>query len=1045
MRLIYILGFLLVTSSWLFSQTYRFNEYSTADGIAQNFIYSINQDKNGFLWIGTGEGISRFDGKEFTTFTTSDGLAEDIVTTSYIDSGGNIWFGHNEGSITLFNGSGFQEIEGPDTAFSTIKGFSQFNNNLYIAAQNDGLFTVSNKKLEHIGDFDRGNFTSIQTLSENEILMGTAEGLIYLTNNSGNWQIQDEALSDVWISDLSRLKDSSNFLVGTQSAGLYQVRVRNGLIEKSKWDSNNKLDELMVTDVFQDKNENIWLSTQGQGIIKLSVTESEVSFYSTSTGLNSNFIQTAFDDREGNIWIGTFGNGLVSLIDDLFTFYSSDLEMLENKSVYCMTITNGHRWYGTEHGLLKIEDKKNASTFFTDTTSWIDAKVSSLTESGGYLWIGTENQGAYKLNIETNEIEKLLWPYGSLQEQINEIVCNDLNAYIATNGGLIIYEIETGEHTLFDTEAGLAHNAIQALYVDDDGAIWLGTFSRYLYAITGSSLEEYEVTTFGELEVVSIDQDELGSIWIATGESGVYKLQGDQFIHFGEKEGLKTNYCYAIHHDSRGNMWVGHRGSLSKISLNGEKITVFDSDDGIKEKVNRNAIFLDDQEHIWFGTDNGPIRYNSSINKVNDVAPVINITSILINGESHSLKEEIELPYGNYRVLFSYVGIAFKNADKVSYQYKLNGYDEVFSDPTTEQTATYGRLSDGTYTFEVIACNEDGYCSEEPVKFDLTIKAPIWKKAWFYILIFLALTFGIYFFVQSRIKRINANRKYLKEQLDLKTREVVEKANQIEEINEDLTSSISYAKRIQTSILPNISDLTNLLPKSFVYYKPRDIVSGDFYYIDVCGDKLIIGCVDCTGHGVPGGFMSMIGSVTLRNIYMANHARNIWETPEKILEKLDQEIEHILKQNIKHTNEEMDFYKSREGMDMTLVEIDLNTKEVLLSSAMRTSLILKDGVLENIAGTKRPIGGGDTLTMPFELKNFNLKKGDGLYLFTDGYSDQFGGPKGRKLKLAGVKNIINALSAMPHSEHENFIKNEFENWMDDYPQIDDVLFIGIEF
>jgi serine phosphatase RsbU (regulator of sigma subunit) len=242
-----------------------------------------------------------------------------------------------------------------------------------------------------------------------------------------------------------------------------------------------------------------------------------------------------------------------------------------------------------------------------------------------------------------------------------------------------------------------------------------------------------------------------------------------------------------------------------------------------------------------------------------------------------------------------------------------------------------------------------------------------------------------------------------------------------------------------------VADLKANLPNAFIYFLPRDIVSGDFYYIDQCGDKLIVACVDCTGHGVPGGFMSMIGSVTLRNIYNANHARGIWQTPELVLEALDTEIEHILKQNVIHEDELNEFYKSRDGMDMTLIEVDLKTNEVLLASAMRTSLMFTNGQLEVIPGTKRPIGGGDTLTMPFELKKFQFKKGEGLYLFSDGYTDQFGGPTGRKLKLSGVKEIVLELQNHPNSKREHLIKETFENWLSDYPQIDDVLFMGIEF
>ena len=254
--------------------------------------------------------------------------------------------------------------------------------------------------------------------------------------------------------------------------------------------------------------------------------------------------------------------------------------------------------------------------------------------------------------------------------------------------------------------------------------------------------------------------------------------------------------------------------------------------------------------------------------------------------------------------------------------------------------------------------------------------------------------------------------------------------------------SINYAEGIQKSILPDVKLLHNELPGSFIFFRPRDIVSGDFYFLQKLDNKLIVACVDCTGHGVPGAFVSMIGSVVLKNIY--SQSKWEWRTPEKVLEKLDHEVKVILQQksnagNVKDSENTL----SKDGMDLTLCEINLETKEVLLASARQTSLLqLNDEIIVH-KGDARSIGEENTRQIPFSLHRFQLSSNDALYIFTDGYTDQFGGPDGKKLKSSGTKAIVEGLIQLKREEYANRIESDFESWKSGVDQIDDVLFIGI--
>ena len=984
-----------------YGQTFRFNQYTTEDGISQNFIYSINQDNSGYLWVGTGEGLCQFDGKTFVTFTTQDGLAEDVITCAYADAEEGVqWFGHNEGGITKFSKEGFKAIARKDLIESKINGISGNSSQVFGLAQNHGLFEIKEDKLDLIGTFGRESFHAIQCVDDENILIGTATGLLHLKFNGNIWTREDIYWEDKWITKISPTSEGGIYLISMQSGGIAKVRVNKGKVEFSKWDSNFNLSEIHVQTIMEDEDKNIWLGTYGQGLIKLhldttSVDDYDVTIYNTSTGMSSDFVQSVYQDREGNIWVGTFGAGLSTLLDDFFTFYSYDPEKYGN-NVTSIAVKGNEKWFGVENGLIKISPQiDTVYAFYNSSNGFVTDQVTSLFMLDSVLWIGTWNNGLYNYDIKEDKFTKINWNYGSLQNKVNQITGNKYSLYIATEGGLIVYYIENGETNLFDTQQGLAHNSIKTVCLGSDGTIWMGTHSRYLYGINNSTIDEYEITSAGQLEILSISEDINKNIWIATAENGVYKKIGDSFANYSTNEGLKSNYTYSVQSDAIGNIWVGHRGGLSKISNEDSKIIVYDHKSGIEDQVNQRATYLDDKNYLWFGTDGGSIKYDQSKDKKRTVPPVINLLSVIIDEKEYSVDEPIKLPYGNYRVQFNFIGISFKDPENVQYQFKLEGYDQVYSDYTIEPHATYGRLADGKYKFQVMACTEDGICSEEIATIEIKISKPFWKQIWFYFLVALLLIGTVILIVRIRVKRLQANQIYLEEQLDIKTREVVEKANIIEEINKDLTASISYAERIQQAILPEVNMMTSRLPNSFIFFRPRDIVSGDFYFIREYKEKLIIACVDCTGHGVPGAFMSMIGSTTLRNIYRLMDSTGKWMTPDQVLDLLDEEIQKILHQRSSGNIEE-DFFKSRDGMDMTLAEVNTETNEVLLASAKRHSILVQNGECEIISGDKRPIGGGEIDQVDFHLKKFQMSKGDSLFLFSDGYPDQFGGADGRK-------------------------------------------------
>ncbi|MFT4526765.1 MAG: serine phosphatase RsbU (regulator of sigma subunit), partial [Bacteroidia bacterium] len=270
-------------------------------------------------------------------------------------------------------------------------------------------------------------------------------------------------------------------------------------------------------------------------------------------------------------------------------------------------------------------------------------------------------------------------------------------------------------------------------------------------------------------------------------------------------------------------------------------------------------------------------------------------------------------------------------------------------------------------------------------------------------------------------------------ELDKKNREINAQKELVEEQHLEITSSIRYAKRIQDAILPTMDQIREYLPESFVFYQPKAIVSGDFYWFAQTGDKVLIAAVDCTGHGVPGAFMSMIGNDLLNQIVNVEGQ----DSPDKILDQLHHGVQVALKQ--KHGVSE-----NHDGMDVALVAIDKKKKLLEFASANRYLYLFgKDG-LKEFKGQDLNIGGimhEDTRSYKMEISEYEI--GDMIYLFSDGVNDQFGGPKDKKFGYRQLKQVLgDMIQEAPEIQKKKFVST-MESWMEGQDQIDDFLLIGI--
>ncbi len=275
----------------------------------------------------------------------------------------------------------------------------------------------------------------------------------------------------------------------------------------------------------------------------------------------------------------------------------------------------------------------------------------------------------------------------------------------------------------------------------------------------------------------------------------------------------------------------------------------------------------------------------------------------------------------------------------------------------------------------------------------------------------------------------------LETKVEERTTEVTRQKEIIERKNKDITDSINYAKRIQETILPDIATLQSILPESFIYYQPKDIVSGDFYWFTKTrSQEVIVVAMDCTGHGVPGAFMSMIGNDSLNQIIVENMITD----PAQILNVMNERVTKILKQRKENTT-------TKDGMDLALCKIDLADMKITFAGANRPVYLLRNGSLNVTKGDKLPVGGYDRVEKMFNNKEIKIQEGDIIYLFSDGYVDQFGGELNKKFMTRRFKKLLIENSNLSMDEQKEQLVDVFYDWMRDEDQIDDILVMGIKF
>jgi serine phosphatase RsbU (regulator of sigma subunit) len=412
-----------------------------------------------------------------------------------------------------------------------------------------------------------------------------------------------------------------------------------------------------------------------------------------------------------------------------------------------------------------------------------------------------------------------------------------------------------------------------------------------------------------------------------------------------------------------------------------------------------------------------------------DVKPQTHLSSMEVNYLPREMGKDLKLNYKEKSLVFNYYSVSLIDPDAVKYKVMLKGAESGWKPSTSQTMEDYPTLSPGHYTFRVKASNSYGYWNEEPVEYSFIIKPPFYQTPWFLTTCLILAAIGVMLYIKIREKNLIEEKRILEIKVDERTAEVVQKSMEIEEKNRDITASIRYAERIQRAMLPR----EDTFRETFVLYMPKDIVSGDFYWMYDNGDQQFIAACDCTGHGVPGAFMSIIGHNSLNKVVREYGIIR----PGAILDQLNAEVVKALMQR----NEET----INDGMDMALIVFDRKKLSLEFAGAYNPLYVVRKGEIFTYKADRFPIGMSiQHATKAFTNQHVEIQPGDMIYMSSDGYADQFGYANAKKYKSGNVKKLLCEIWHLPVHEQGDRLRKEILDWKGDLQQVDDIMFIGIK-
>lgn len=1053
--------FLLFSFSTGIAQTPFLHPHQLFKGKEDYTVSRIYQDPKGWMWFGTDKGLFRFDGINYTRYTTTEGLGDDQITSIFSVSDQNIWIGHKNGQITIFDGNSFK-VFNPEEGLGSVELTDiavDSSGNIWYSTLGEGVYKYDGRYLVNLNT-DEGlsdnNVYDIEVGLFGDLWFATDNGITHYSSKGCEIISMKDGLLDNIVRVLKTSSDG-NLWIGTEEQGISIYSPSSGSFTNIEgWEYGP------ITGFTMSLLNDIWISTEKNGIIQLQLDERFNPSYKNLTvdqGLFSNRIKSIIKDDEENIWFGG-KYGIIQALPPVFEFLNSSNGTPFEMAYSLILDKKNAIWVCSESGLYRGIPEVSGQFSWENLSERMSLSklnfISIFLDQKDNVWAGTYGEGVYKINPDNLKFTKLDVNQGLCDNNVISISGKDSLVWFSTlGGGVSCYNIYKSKFQSFHDEL-LTDSYVYSTKSDNYGRTWIAGSLKLPAYILNDSLQLIKTDTLHFTQLYSIAIDSSGGVWFNTGDKGLIRIK-DGFINsFSEEAGINLDKIRSIVFDKFNNLLILSNRGFIFYKPNSGVIQEFGENSGLAYRYpSLNSVFTDKKDQIWIGTETGIIKYNPEYLAFTNQNPrvFLSVKNLYYNPIQSDKKK---FKYNENNFTFGYTGIWFRNPEGLLYRYMLEGYDLKWNYSNRSQPLTYSQLPDGKYSFNVeVSLDSKNWFKSEDSSFSFTISPPFWQRWWFILAIVIIVVNGILLYIKLRVSYLEKAKDELEEEVHKRTLEIrnkneeleaqkeeieaqrdmaEEQRDQIELQKDEIQASIRYAHRIQTAALPPKKQLDSILKNYFILNKPRDIVSGDFFWVAQNNNSIFFAVGDCTGHGVPGSFMSMLGLSALNDIVKsldscrASVILNMLRI--KILESLHQVGDREMVAN--------------DGMDISLCILDTKTNKLQFAAAHNPLYIIRNSELIVINADKMDIGSYSTEIQEFTNRELQCEVDDQLYLFSDGFADQFGGPLGKKYKYQKFKDFLLSIHGEAMTKQKWLLDEEIETWKGNYPQVDDILLMGVK-
>ncbi|HJU55945.1 MAG TPA: two-component regulator propeller domain-containing protein [Pyrinomonadaceae bacterium] len=741
---------------------YSRNVWLTENGLPQNTVHAVAQTVDGYLWIGTEEGLARFDGTGFTVFDKQNTpqLRNNDVHALVGDRQGGLWLGTSTGLLRF--------ADGKFSSYTTQEGLAGDDVQAIAEDREGNVWVATPAGLSQFRDGVFSNLTTKDGLVSNDIkaLFEDSERALWVGTSDGLGRLKDGKFTSYTVPD--GLASNSVSSVTEDRAGRLWVGTFNGLscLTGGKFTTYTVRDGLpsdRITALYVDGEGTLWVGTSN-GLSRHR--DNRFTSFGEQAELSRNVILSIFEDREGSLWVGTESAGLSFLKDKKFTTYATG-EGLSNELVNCVyEDREGNVWIGTYGGGLGQLKNGTITTYTTRDGLSSDFVLALAGDAEGNLWVGTPDG----LNrFRDGKFTTYTSADGLANDFVRSIRADHTGAlWVGTRGGLT--RMKDREFTIYTTEDGLADNFVGAIYEDASGALWVGTL-RGLSRFKDGKFTTY--TTRDGLSsdtVIALYEDASGdSLWIGTSGGGMSRLRDGKFTAYTVQSGILDDEVYSIMEDEKQNLWLSCNKGVFRVDrkqldefaagkIGTIEPIVYGTADGMRTREcsggGHPSGWKGRDGKLWFSTLKGVAMLDPARLKVNAQPPGVVIEQVRIDDESVAPSSKIELPPGKSRFDFYYAGLSFVAPEKVRFKYKLDGFDEDWIDGGARRVAYYTNLPPGQYKFRVMAANNDGIWNEAGASLDLYLKPHFYQTYWFYALAAATLALIVWQLYLLRVRQV---------------------------------------------------------------------------------------------------------------------------------------------------------------------------------------------------------------------------------------------------------------------------------------------------